>query len=635
MLEQQGLPCSDLTAHIDHANLVHIKKTSDSLLRSWMMELTLRHIAVAHLPGSEMRPQDQLSRLPVNDDTTPPSTTAAIASILVAPTIHATTTIRVAPILINSTSNLLKFTETQALFTPAERDAMTAKPASFHLATIPTSIDATVTVWLHNNAVVIPSACSDLISKYIADAHADSCHSRESTMHAILSHVWWQSKAKDILQYINSCPECQLVHAPPRHAPLGFFNIKNPSHSHYQHLLDHLIINPPSSAGHVAILTLTCAFTRFLYLVPVLSLSAADTLAAALSVWHDSGLPNVVQTDGSTSFMGDFHAYLDMVRTNHAVTDAYSAWQLAKSERQHHTIAQHMRKLTLGKDQTEWHNTLPLIAGTLNAAHCRTLGTSPYCALYGREKRTPAVAKSDLFTPTGTLAAWHTLINTIQAVISMKNDITSIQQSHMQMQVSSPPPVYTLAQDVLLFFPDRPAKLDTFWRPGYRITDLIPDDDTHCIVSRVEPDGSLNDPQRVPIARLRAWDTSRTTNAGAALRIADASLAVAAILSHETWTTDTNPPAPRHYTFTVRWEDTSLPPSPARLQDLMLNCPHLLKPYCALNFIPYSRLVTLRTHLNKMEKAPPVISQSVARISLAAIFGTDPFHPVKPTHTWL
>lgn len=644
VLQKYHLPSSNLVVHTDHANIAYLNSSSDHRTRTWCAELQLRNIFFQHLPGSEMRPNDALSRLPIvppapapSLDSPPPpnpSVTSTISAFFSAPPTFITTTIAASKVLIKA--NLTQYLPLQKLFSSDELSYMESRPESFFRATIPVvAIPGATTdgqLWLHTNAVVIPSTCSDLISQTLRDAHRLGCHPREKEMTSLLTHVWWPTKSKDITAYIASCPQCQVIDAPPRSSPHGYFNINNPSAPNHTHILDHLEMSPASADGHVAILTVTCAFTRFCHLIPVKSHSAADTLDAAMTAWHATGLPVRVQTDGSTSFTADFSNYLNMFRIDHHITDAYAPWQNGKSERQHAPITTKLRKVTLGLDQTLWHLALPLIAGVLNSTTNRATGATPYFLMYAHEKRTPAVALTDLSTSTGTIAEWHAAIKQVQDVLTFKNDITSLQQAHIRAERPDVPFTFTLHQDVLLFFPTRPEKLSSFWRPGYRVTDLLPDDDTHVIVSRVEPDGLLYDPQRVPVARLRPFDSSRAPHSGALMRITDGSLAVDAIVSH---TRVHEPPTPPMYTFTVSWKDPSVPHATARLQDLMLNCDPILRQYCALHKIPYSHLAAQRAHLNKQAKALAVQPLPAARATLAAIFGPFPVHPSEPTYRWL
>jgi hypothetical protein len=525
-------------------------------------------------------------------------------------------------------SNLSKYIELQPLFSPSEIDFMTLHPDKFHHVLLPETAATHTRIWLHTSAAVIPAAASDLIATILSDAHRTGCHALEKEMSTLLSHVWWPTRHKDIAAYVAACPQCQVADAPPRLSPLGYFNIKNPSAPHHTHIMDHMEVSPTSAAGHVAILTITCAFTRYVHLVPVTSHAAIDTLEAAMSVWHATGLPVCAQTDGATAFQGDFAAFLAMYHVEHKVTDAYAPWQNGKGERQHDYIVRKLRKIMLGADHSRWHLALPLITGVINSAVNRNTGASPYYLLHAHEKRTPAIAASDLAIHTGTIAEWHDAIEQVQQVLQIKNDLTSLQQAHVHAQRPAEPFTFTLNQDVLLFFPSRLEKLNTYWRPGYRVTDILPNDDTHVIVSRVEPDGILYDPQRVPVARLRPWDSSRAPHSGALLRITDGSIAVQSIVSH---TYTDQPPAPPVYEFTVSWSDPTVPHSTARLQDLMANCETILKPYCTLHKIPYYKLINQRALMNKQLK---VQAAPAARATLAAIFGDAPHHPTKPTHPW-
>ena len=95
-----------------------------------------------------------------------------------------------------------------------------------------------------------------------------------------------------------------------------------------------------------------------------------------------------------------------------------------------------------------------------------------------------------------------------------------------------------------------------------------------------------------------------------------------------------DPSQPPHYTFIVAWEDPLIDPCPARLQDLMHGCIHLLTPYCELHGIPLYRLKDQRAFMNKKEKSPPIVAALEARATLASVFGSSPLNPISPTYLW-
>ena len=496
-------------------------------------------------------------------------------------------------------------------------------------------------LWMTQGKVVIPSACASLKARLISTAHLTGLHAQHKEMTSNLSHVFWPSMSKDIHDFINSCPACQVVDAPPRTGQLGFHNIDNPSSPDFTHILDHLEISPPSNRGHVGALTVTCPFTRFVWIIPVLSHSAVDTLDAAMRVWHETGLPYIIQHDNSLSFSDDFADFCTMFNitdVRQKYTDAYAPWQNGKGERQHGPITNKLRKLVLGRDQRDWDLYIHQIAGVINSSYNRNTNSTAFYLRYGRHKRSPAIATTDITSPTGTIAEWHKAIAFIQDVLRQKNDLVSLMESHIEYRNSDPLPSFTEGQKVCLFFPTRlgDSKLGSLWRPGYIITKTIPGDPTHYHVARLEPDGKLYDEERVPTARLRAWRDSPTNPVDpSTLRITDDLLLVHSILSHAVTKDEHGLP---FYTFTVQWADPSKPPCPAELQDLLRDSAHLVIPYCKEKSIPLSHLKDQRARVNKARKAQDAktLLDKIVPLRLAAfaMFGTKPFHPTAPTHSW-
>jgi hypothetical protein len=551
--------------------------------------------------------------------------------------------VTIAPIIIRA--NLNQFLLIQDDFTADDIEFMSTGRNKASYARVPMNPLACGRLdphlWMTQGKVVIPPSCMSLKARLISTAHLTGLHAQHKEMTSNLSHVFWPSLSKDIHDYVNSCPSCQVVDAPPRSGQLGFHNIDNPDAPDFTHILDHLEISPPSNRGHVGALTVTDPFTRYVWIIPVTSHSAADTLDAAMRVWHETGLPYVIQHDNSLSFsedFADFCAMFNVADVRQKYTDSYAPWQNGKGERQHGPIVNKLRKMVLGKDQRDWDLHIHQIAGVINSSYNRNTNSTAFYLRFGRHKRSPTIATTDISSPTGTIAEWHKAIAFIQDVLRQKNDLVSLMESHVEYRTSGPLPSFTEGQKVCLFFPTRmgESKLGSLWRPGYIITKVISGDPTHYHVARQEPDGKLYDEERVPTARLRPWRDSTTNPVDpSALRITDDLLLVQSILSHALTKDEHGLP---FYTFTVKWADPSKPPCSADLQDLLRGSMHLMLPYCKEKQIPLSHLKDQRARVNKLRKAQDakaLLDKIVPlRIAVSAIFGTKPFHPTAPTYSW-
>jgi hypothetical protein len=199
---------------------------------------------------------------------------------------------------------------------------------------------------------------------------------------------------RDIIEYVSSCVECQFWKTPKNLPLLGDTTPTQapwPFHTLY---IDVFGAIRPSLAS---VLLITCAFTRFVWLIlinnPSGGVTAADAVKAITQVTSARGqLPRTIRVDaaraltgrGLTKFCTDNDINLDP-------SPPHAHHTLGAAESKNHVLASMAKCLwrDAAAERLSTQDGLDIIAALMRAAHCREIGTTPYHAMYGRHPDTP------------------------------------------------------------------------------------------------------------------------------------------------------------------------------------------------------------------------------------------------------
>jgi len=178
-------------------------------------------------------------------------------------------------------------------------------------------------------------------------------------------------------------------------------------------------------------------------------------------------------------------------------------------------------------------------------------------------------------------------------------------------------PDFNVGDNVMLHVP-RANRMYFSYSPGYVITGK-PSADFYT-VAKTEANGSLSKEEKVPVARLRPVDVSRTPDLGISFDLKPEHLVLESIVGHKKSSSG-------RYTFIVKWKGID-EPSRAELKSLMKNCEATLRAYCKSQAkpIPWSHLVNQRAEMNKLDaelsSTTPALSTGAGSSALAAGAGT-------------
>ena len=190
-------------------------------------------------------------------------------------------------------------------------------------------------------------------------------------------HVTWDSIDEDVKEYVHSCVPCQknkTGQQQRRHGYMRYVGARRP----WERLQIDLIGRLPASIdGYLHILVVLDVFTRYLIVRPLRDATALSVLKALReSVWC-FGYPDIVQTDGGSSFDNlDIENELRRLGIAYHRTTPYHHESQGAVERVNRTVEEMIRTLIDG-NSPRWEDVLPSVAFAYNTAPHTSTGVSP------------------------------------------------------------------------------------------------------------------------------------------------------------------------------------------------------------------------------------------------------------------
>ncbi len=210
------------------------------------------------------------------------------------------------------------------------------------------------------------------------------------TYYRILRNFFWPGIKSDVARYCRSCHVCQVVGKPNqviRPAPLRPIPVMQEPFSRV--ILDCVGPLPRTTSGHVYLLTLMCASTRYPEAVPLRSLKAKAVVKALIMFFSTFGFPQVIQTDQGTNFMSRlFKQVLSQLNIKHVTSSAYHPESQGVLERFHQTLKAMFSKYC-AESGKGWDEGLPLLLFAVRETVQESLGFSPADLVFGHTVRGP------------------------------------------------------------------------------------------------------------------------------------------------------------------------------------------------------------------------------------------------------
>ena len=236
---------------------------------------------------------------------------------------------------------------------------------------------------------VVPMDHRGVMLQYAHDSPCGGHRSARATYKTLQPIVYWPFMIKDITEYVKGCLVCCQFRPskPLNRAPLQSRGISFPW-SNLQ--MDWVGPVPKSSRGNKYLLTITCAFTKWIECLPAPNDTAETTAVLLMNhVFSRWGLPLSIDSDKGTHFTAGVMAALwNMLGVEAKFHIAYHPQSSGQVERANQTIVSMLRKYVNhhGKD---WDVKLPLVLMAIRATPHRTTGVTPFEMMTGREMVLP------------------------------------------------------------------------------------------------------------------------------------------------------------------------------------------------------------------------------------------------------
>ena len=270
------------------------------------------------------------------------------------------------------------------------------------------------------------------------EAHDGFLHSgSEKTYARLASRYWWPTMQKDCLRYCESCRLCRLqasrqqqpgapVHGHP--IPEGRWDVIH---------ADWITDLPETKSGFDAILVVHDRVTKYAYFLPAMKIDTAETTAKRLfsSVFSVHGLPRMVISDRDHLFTAKFFAELMRVLdVKQHMGTSYQHDFNGAAEVLNKTVEVMLRHVVSDYPERDFDDYLPLIQWAYNTSVHKTIGVSPYYAMWGFEPRHPLDLELDNTTDSSAsrLQSVEAFVEHQQHVLTQVRDALSASQDAME-----------------------------------------------------------------------------------------------------------------------------------------------------------------------------------------------------------
>ena len=292
--------------------------------------------------------------------------------------------------------------------------------------------------------ILMPEA---LRTEAIRRAHGVGHYGQRRTRNKVAQEYYWPSLAKDVYNYVKSCPRCQrnkAIRAPRRDY------LKFPVTNRLKTLHMDIVGPLPAVGKKRFIITMIDRFTRWVEAVPVASHTADVVIRTLFQHWIVRfGVPYTIVTDQGAEFESrEFQRFTQYMGIKRARTTSYHPQANGIIERMHATLKAAMRCMT--ESGITWVKALPTCLLGLRTA-VSDWGVSPSLVMYGEQISIPGMVVHHI--PDIPDALPHELVSELQKEsevlrqIILANDKTLAGSDNLQERMPKFPTDFVLLRE--------------------------------------------------------------------------------------------------------------------------------------------------------------------------------------------
>jgi transposase InsO family protein len=225
------------------------------------------------------------------------------------------------------------------------------------------------------------------------EAHEAVLHGgMDKTYTRISNHYWWPSMHKDCKNYVRSCNACRRF-ASIQARPGGAKETHEIPEGRFETICADFITDlPKTNRGYDTILAVHDKVTKYAYLIPACKNDTAEETAERMfaHVFSQHGLPRCLMSDRDHLFTASFFAQLmRIVDVKQKMGTSYHHDYNGAAERLNRTVEVMLRHVVGDYPDRDFDTHLPLIQWAYNTSLHKSIGTTPFYALYGHEPKQP------------------------------------------------------------------------------------------------------------------------------------------------------------------------------------------------------------------------------------------------------
>jgi hypothetical protein len=212
----------------------------------------------------------------------------------------------------------------------------------------------------------------------------------DKTYAQVKSRLYWGTSAKDVREYVKTCPVCQLRNVSPRVTGM-MENITVPTRRWEQCAMDIVgPVDPPTRNGNQYMLVVVDYLTRWPEVIAMRDQTAYTVARAWINrVIARHGIPDRVITDQGSNFTSDLmrQVYGHMGIERNATT-SYHPQSNGVVERFNRTLKDMLSKLIADR-KDDWDELLEWALANFRAVPSVATGDTPFFLMTGRDPRMP------------------------------------------------------------------------------------------------------------------------------------------------------------------------------------------------------------------------------------------------------
>ena len=240
--------------------------------------------------------------------------------------------------------------------------------------------------------LVVPRSLRQQIMRENHDVPSVGHVGMRRTLELVDRHFHWRGLRGDVLQYVKTCPTCQVVKSDNR-AKAGLLRpLEIPSRK-WAHITTDLVTDLPESNGYTAIAVFVDKLTKMVHLAPCTKEVTAMEYAKLFvdHVFRLHGLPEVIISDRDPRFTGKFWKSLfDLLGTDLRFSTAFHPQTDGQSERMIQTMENFLRPY-VERRPAGWSQHLALAEFAANNAVNVATGYTPFFLNSGDHPIVPSI----------------------------------------------------------------------------------------------------------------------------------------------------------------------------------------------------------------------------------------------------